>query len=89
MQELIERSRLDAPDRFLAADQPFLDQRYSDLQRCLCRPLTGSRLQHPELPALNRELDVLHVTVMMLKRSAHAAEFVQHLRHDLFHRRQA
>ncbi len=89
MQQLVQRPGFDPADRLLAIDHPFLDQRHRDLQRGLRGALAGARLQHPQLAALNGELDVLHVAVVVFEFPAHLVEFAEHLGHDLFHRRQS
>ena len=50
-------------------DQPLLHHVDGDLERRLGGALAGAGLQHAELAALHRELDVLHVAVMGLERA--------------------
>ena len=89
MQQLVERPGFDPADRLLPVDHPLLDQRDRNLQRGLRGALAGARLQHPQFAALNGELDVLHVAVVVFEFPAHLVEFAQDLGHDLFHRRQS
>ena len=70
MQQLVERSGIDARDRLLLRDQPFLGHLDRDAQRGLGGALAGARLQHPELAALDGELEVLHVAVVLLQQIA-------------------
>ena len=88
VEQLIEGGRFDTPDRLLLADNAFLDERHGNLQGGLRRAFARPRLQHPQLAALHRELDVLHVAVMVLERSPHLVKLGQDLGHHLFHRRQ-
>jgi hypothetical protein len=64
VQQLVERGRIDAQHRLLARDQAFLGHVDGDLQRRLGGALAVAGLQHPELAALDGELDVLHVAVV-------------------------
>ena len=54
-----------------------------DADRRLRGALGVARLQHPQLAALDGELDVLHVAVVLLERRAGARELLPHLRHRL------
>ena len=86
MQELVERSRIDARHRLLFADQ-FLPRQFDgDAQRGLGGALAVAGLQHPQLALLHREFEVLHVAVMLFQRGMHALELGEGLRHRLFHR---
>ena len=68
VQQLIERGGIDAGDRLRLVDQAFRDHVDGDLERRLGGALAGARLQHPELAALDGELDVLHVAVVRSQR---------------------
>ena len=48
-------------------DQPFVDQVDGDAHGGEAGPLGVAGLQHPDLAALDRELDVLHVPVVLLE----------------------
>ena len=50
--------------------------------------LAVARLQHPELAALDRELDVLHVAVVRLEPLADPQQLLVRRRHRLFERRE-
>src|SRR3546814_2037624 len=58
-----------ARDRFLLGDQPFGRHIDRDLERGLGGALAGARLEHPEMPALHRELDILHVAIMVFEQA--------------------
>ena len=76
MQELIERRRIDPRHRLLLRDQNFPGHVDGDAQRGLRGALAIARLQHPQLALLDRELEILHVAVVLLehaRRSASAA----------------
>ena len=88
MQELVEGGGLDARDGLALVDQPLVHHIDGDLERRLGRALAGAGLQHIELAALHRELDVLHVAVMGLELAAHLLELGEERGHRLFHGRQ-
>ena len=67
VQQLVERGRVDAGHRFLAADQAFIRQLDRDLERRLGGALAGAGLQHPQPALLDRELEILHVAVVLLE----------------------
>ena len=79
--------RVDAGDRLLARDQPLGRHVDGDLQRRLGGALAGARLQHPELAALDGELEVLHVAVVLLEPVGDRDEGREGLRHQLLQRR--
>ena len=54
-------------DRLLLRDQALVHELDRDAQRRLGGALAGAGLQHPELAALDGELDVLHVAVVLLE----------------------
>ena len=75
VQQLVERR----PDRrgttaSSCVISPSLHQVDGDRSAALRGALAGARLQHPELAALDRELDVLHVAVVLLEHAADAHE---------------
>jgi len=57
----------DAEHRLLGRDQPLVDHVDGDPDRRLRGALRVPRLKHPELAALDRELHVLHLAVMLLE----------------------
>ena len=79
VQELVERGRVDAHHRLVRLDQPFLDHVDGDLEGGLGRPLAAAGLQHPQLAALDGELDVLHLAVVLLEPVADLAELGERL----------
>ena len=66
-----------------AGDAPLVRQRDGDAHGRLRRALGVARLQHPQLAALDGELDVLHVAAVALERRAHAHQLAPHARHRL------
>ena len=74
MEQLVERRRLDAGDRLFLRDQAFAGELHRDAQRRLRGALAVAGLEHPELAGLDRELHVLHVTVMLLEHAVDAHE---------------
>src|SRR3974390_1193910 len=87
MQQLVERNRIDAQDRFFLRDEFFGGKFDRDAQRGFRRALAVARLQHPQLALLDGELEVLHVAVVPLELLVDARELGIGLRHRLFHRR--
>ena len=87
MQQLVERGRIDARDRFLLGDQLLLRELDRDAQRRLGGALAGAGLQHPQLALLDREFEVLHVAVVLFEHAVDAREFRESGRHRAFHRR--
>ena len=66
-QELVELVRLDAHERLFLRDQLFLDHVHGDLDGGEGGALADAALQHVQVAVLDRELDVHHVTVMLLE----------------------
>ncbi len=87
VQELVERTGLDAADGLLLRDQAFLREFDRDPQRRLGGALAGAGLQHPELALLDGEFHVLHVAVMLFEDAVDPAELGIGLRHRLLHGR--
>ena len=71
MQKLVQLRRVDAFYGLFPVDQALGNHVDGDLQRRLGGSLAGPGLQHPQLAALDGELHVLHVGVMLLKLAAH------------------
>ena len=63
MQQLIQAGRIDAQDRGLFVDQPFLHHVHGDLHRGGGGPLAVAGLEHVQLALFDRELEILHVLV--------------------------
>ena len=57
----------DAEDRLVHLDQALVDHVHGDAERRLGRALADAGLEHPELAALDGELDVAHVAVVALE----------------------
>ena len=57
--------------------RPFVRHVDGDLERRLRGALAGAGLQHVELALLHRELDVLHVAVMLFERVAHLEQLAR------------
>ena len=74
MKQLIEVVRVHALHRFGAADQSLIDHVPRDPHRGGRGPLAGPRLQQEQLPALDGELQVLHVAVMPLEPFLHGQQ---------------
>ena len=87
MQQLIERGWLDAQHGFLLRDQAFVGHVYRDLQRRLGGALAIAGLQHPQLAALDREFQVLHVAIMRFQQVGDPRKFLEYVRQRRFHRR--
>ena len=86
MQELVERAWLDPAHRILARDEAVVRHFDRAAQRGLRRALAVAGLQHPQFPALDRELEVLHVAVMLLQELGGGDELAEHLGHQRFER---
>ena len=71
---MLELARLDPRDRVPLGDQPLPDHVDRDVHRGLTGALGRARLQHVQLPALDRELEVLHVAVVLLEPAGIALE---------------
>ena len=76
-EELVQRVRVHAQDGLLGRDALLLDHLDGDADLGEARALARARLQHPELAALDRELDVLHVAVVVLERLADAEQLAR------------
>ena len=66
-QQLVDVGGLDAHQRLVAADDALVDEVGGDLDRGRGGPLRRARLEHVQLAALDRELEVLDVAVMALE----------------------
>ena len=75
MQQLIERRRVHPPHRLGLVDQPLARHVHRDPQRRRGGAFAVARLQHVELALLDRELEVLHVAVVLLQRLADLHQF--------------
>jgi phosphohistidine swiveling domain-containing protein len=75
--ELVAR---DAQDRLVHLDQALVDHVDGDPERGLGGALADAGLQHPELAALDGELDVAHVAVVPLEPAEDGEQFLVQLR---------
>ena len=76
VQELVELRGIDAAHSLLAGDQALLDHFDSNAQGGSGGALAHAGLEHPELALLDGELDIAHITVMILERQEHALELL-------------
>ena len=67
VEQLVELARVDPSDRLLPGDQLVADHVHDDAQRRGGGALSGARLQEVQRPLLDRELDVLHLAVVLLE----------------------
>ena len=85
MEQLIDLSGFDTEHRLALGDEPFAHHVDSDLHRRFGGALAAARLEHEELAALDGELHVLHVAVVLLELSRDLLElpvgFGEILRH--------
>ena len=86
-QQLVQGIRVHAQDRLLGRDALLVDHLDGDPHLGEARALARARLEHPELALLHRELDVLHVAVVVFERPADAEKLLVDLRHLLLERR--
>ena len=85
MQQLVELRRIDARDRFLLRDQLLLDHLDRRPERRGRGSLRRPRLEQEELSLLDRELDVLHVAVVLLEPADRREQLRVRLRQQLVH----
>ena len=84
MQQLIELFRRDASHRSCAIDQFLARHVNRDAHGGGAGAFAGARLQHPELAALDRELAVLHVMIMLFQQLRDRIELLINFRQFLF-----
>ena len=80
-EQLVDLRRLDPPDCLLLRDHPLVDHVDRDLHGGRGGPLRRPGLEHVQLAALDRELEVLDVAVVALELLADPLELVVDLRH--------
>ena len=85
-QQLVEAGGFDPHDRLVLGDQALASQIHRDLQRGLGGALPVAGLQHVEPALLDRELDVLHVAIVLFELLDDGLELQEDLRQRLFHR---
>ncbi len=87
VEQLLELARFDPRDRLLAGDQALVDHVHRGLERGRGRPLRRAGLEQVQRPLLDRELDVLHVAVVLLEPPVVSWSCVERLRQQLAHPR--
>ena len=85
MQEEVDLIRSDPPDRFFLRDETLFGHLDRDAHRGLCGALAVTGLEQPELAALDGELHVLHVPVVLLELVGGCQQLVVDAGHVLFH----
>ena len=75
----------DALHRLVEGDQVLVDEVSGDPERRRGRPLADAGLQHPQLAALDGELDVAQVAVVGLQAAHHPKQLLRRLRVPLGH----
>ena len=85
VEQLVELARVDPRDGLLARDEILARHLDGDPQRRLCRALAGAGLEEEERAVLDRELDVLHLPVVLLEPVERVDEPPVRLREDLAH----
>ena len=86
MQQLVELRGVETQHGVLLRDQPLFHEVHRDLHRCRRRAFPAAGLQHVEPPGFHRELDILHVLVVMLELGGDIAQLLVDLRHRVFER---
>eukprot|EP00982_Pelagococcus_subviridis_P013843 31285-Pelagococcus_subviridis.AAC.9 len=86
VKQLIHVRRLHERHRGRSVDHPGLDEVDRDLHRAGAGALPAPRLQHVQLALLDRELDVLHVFVVLLEELRVSNQVVVRLRERVLHR---
>ena len=84
-QELVDVGRLDPAERLLLRDDALGDEVGGDPHGGRGRPLRAPRLEHVQLAALDGELEVLDVAVVLLELLADAHELAVDRRHVGLH----
>ena len=80
VQKRLDLARLDAEHGFVGSYQPLLDHVDGDVDGGLGGALGGPRLEHVELAAFDRELEVLDVAVVVLQLLGDLLELLVDLR---------
>ena len=85
VEQLIERHWIDPQNRGLFVDQPLMGHIDRHLERGFGSALARTGLEHPQLPALDREFDVLHIAVVRFEQFEHGGQLGIGRWHGLFH----
>ena len=86
VEQLVEMRRIDPDDGLLARDDALVDHVHRGLDRRRCGALGCPRLEHVEHVVLDGELDVLHVSVVLLEPAHRREELLVGGRHEDAHR---
>ena len=87
MEQLVELGGLATQYGRLLVDHTLAEHIHSDLHHGSTCTLTVAALQHPELTVLDRELDVLHIAVVILEVVLDSIQLLVYLGHYLLERR--
>ncbi len=82
VQEEIDVFGLDPLHRFFLRDEFLVGEVDREANRSERRALRVARLQHPEFAALDRELDVLHVAIVLFQPARNELQLLVDARHD-------
>jgi hypothetical protein len=86
VQQVVEPVGRDALQRGLLVDHALAQHFHRDAHHGRAGALAVARLQHPQPPFLDRELQVLHVLEVVLQRGLGVQQLLVDLRHQLFQR---
>ena len=86
VEQLVELRGLAAEHRRALVDQPLAEHVHGDLDHRRARALTVAALEHPELPVLDGELDVLHVGEVLLQPVLDGEQLLVNVGHHLLER---
>jgi hypothetical protein len=87
VQQGVETGGVDRHERTTAVEHALLDRVHGEPDRCLRRALRDARLEHVQVAVLDRELDILHVAVVLLERAQDVHQLRVGLGHHLAHLR--
>src|SRR4051812_39925653 len=82
MQEEVDVLGLHALHRLGLCDELLVREIHRDANRRLRRALRVTRLQYPEFPTFDRELDVLYFAIMLFEQTGDAPQLLVDARHD-------
>ncbi len=83
VEHLLDLVRVDLADRLALRDEPLVHEVDRNLERGARGALAVAGLEHVELVLLDRELEILHVAVVLLEDVADFQKFLVGLRHVL------
>src|SRR5678815_2476130 len=76
MQQLVQLFRSNATHRSTLVDQLFEDHFNCNTYRCGSAAFPGSSLEHPQFAALDSELTILHIVVVLLQQITDRRELI-------------